>query len=420
MTYATVAPTPPEPRRTSSGFFRWRGIIGLLFFVVVAVAGWILFADLAIKSAMAEAATKSLGVEVAIDRLNLSLGKSSLDIRGLTVAHPTNPMLNVLDVGHARIQLDRMPLLRKRIVITSIVVDSVRGLTRRENPAKPVKGGGFLPGAMAAANRWSAQFKVPLLSLTPIDTIRSLVLDPNQLLTVQKARALVARADSAKENTLERVRALRLGETADSAEALLARLRGQSPRTLGIAGTRNAINDVRRFGARVDSSKRAMEAARIALRADADSLAGSIRELDEARQADYAFARGLLKLPTFDAPNIGPALFGDVSLDAFEKAMYWVSLGRQYAPPGLLPRASPGPERLRKSGTTMHFVARESGPRFHLQRVVVNLSLDEAAGTLRGAYSLRVADVTSEPLLVRKPTVFSLTRDARGAAVESR
>lgn len=408
-----------KPTRQSSGVFRWRGVIALVAFAVIAVLGWILFADWAVKSSIAEAATKSLGVEVTIDELHLNLRGTALDLRGVTVAHPADPMVNVLDIGHARIQLAGTPLLRKQIVITNFIVDSVRGLTRRLSPAKSVKGGGFLPGAMAEASRWSSQFKVPLLSLTPIDTIRSLVLDPTQLQTVQKAKVLAARADSARENTIARVNALRLSETADSAEALLARLKGQSPRTLGINGTRTAINDVRRFGARVDSTKRVIEAARTSLKANADSITASIRELDAARQADYEFAKGLLKLPTFDAPNIGPALFGQVSLDAFEKAMYWVSLAREYAPPGLLLRESPGPERLRRSGTTIHFVQQAGGPRFHLQRGAVDLALDEAAGSLRGTYALRIADVTSDPQIVKKPTAFSLTRVARGAGVES-
>jgi uncharacterized protein (TIGR03545 family) len=419
------APLPNSPLpatrnpKPASGFFRWRGIFGLLFIVGLFVIGWILFADFAIKSTISEAATKSLGVQVEIDKLHLSLTDGSLDIRGFTVAHPDDPMLNVIDVGHARVQLAGAPLLRKRVVITNLVVDSVRGLTRREKPAKRVEGGGFLPGAMAEAKSWAAQFKVPLLSLTPIDTIRSLVLDPTQLQTVQKAKALAAHADSVKDRTVARVQSLRLGETADSAEALLARLKGQSPRTLGINGTRAAIADVRRFGSRVDSTKRAIANAHATLQADADALGESVKELDDARQADYAFARGLLKLPTFDAPNIGPALFGQVSLDVFEKAMYWVNLGRKYAPPGLLPRETPGPERLRMSGTTIRFVEQGKAPKFHVQRAAFNLTLDEFAGTLRGGYALRVADITSDPGLLGKPTVFSLTREATGAAVES-
>jgi uncharacterized protein (TIGR03545 family) len=418
-TSSYVPPAPAAPARKSSGFFRWQGIFALLFFVVLIAAGWILLADFIIKSTVAEAATKSLGVEVAIDKLHLSLSGTSLDIRGLTIAHPTDPMMNVVDIGHARVELAGTPLLSKRVVITSFVVDSVRGLTRRKEAAKPVKGGGFLPGAMAEANKFASQFKVPLLSLTPIDTIRSLVLDPSQLQTVQKAKALASHADSVKDNTVARVQALKLGETADSAEALLARLKGQSPRTMGIAGTRTAVNDVRRFATRVDSTRRAIENARAGLKADADALVESVKDLDAARQADYAFARGLLKLPTFDAPNIGPALFGQVSLDAFQKAMYWVDLGRKYAPPGLLPRASPGPKRLRRSGTTIHFVQQAKAPQFHLQRAAFNLTLDDAAGAMRGSYALNVADVTSDPAILGKPTVFSLTRAARGAGLES-
>ena len=38
---------------------------------------------------------------------------------------------------------------------------------------------------------------------------------------------------------------------------------------------------------------------------------------------------------------------------------------------------------------------------------------------MRGAYSLRVADVTSDPALLGKPMVFSFTRDARAAGLES-
>ena len=406
----------PKP---ASGFFRWRGIIGLIAIVVVLVGGWILFANWIIKSTISEAATKALGVEVAIDELDLNLTRTSLDIRGLTVAHPRDPMVNVIDVGHAQVQLAGAPLLRKRVVITNLVVDSVRGLTRRTRAAKPVKGGGFLPGAMAEANRFAAQFKVPLLSLTPIDTIRSLILDPTQLQTVQKAKALAVHADSVKDNTVARVKALKLGETADSAEALLNRLKGQSPRTLGLNGTRTALADVRRFTSRVDSTKRAIENARAELKADADALTESVKSLDEARQADYAFARGLLKLPTFDSPNIGPELFGNVSLDAFQKAMYWVDLGRKYAPPGLLPKESPGPERLRRSGTTVHFVKQATAPQFHLQRAAFTLDLDQAAGALRGAYSLRLADVTSDPALLGKPMIFTLTRNARAAGLES-
>jgi len=42
--------------------------------------------------------------------------------------------------------------------------------------------------------------------------------------------------------------------------------------------------------------------------------------LTDARQRDYAIARGLLKLPGLDAPDIGAALFGSAAVDRFQRA----------------------------------------------------------------------------------------------------
>jgi uncharacterized protein (TIGR03545 family) len=419
---ADLPPADPAASKGRSGppkFFRWRGIFALIFGVAVVVVGWILFGDRVLKSTISEAATKSLGAQVDIGSLHLSLTGTSLELRDVAVAHPFDPSRNVIEIRRVLVKLEGRPLLEKKIVISDVIVDSVRGLTHRKTPARPVAAGGFLPGAMREASRWSAQFKVPLLSLTPIDTIRSLILDPGQLQTVQKAKALATRADSIKDVATARFKSLRLTETADSAQALLASLKGKTPRALGINGTRTAIADVRRFAARVDSTRRTLDALRIAMRAGLDSLIESAKALDESRQADYEFARGLLKLPTFDAPNIGPALFGQVSIDAFERAMYWVMLAREYAPPGILPREQAGPKRLRRSGTTVHFVKQQGLPRFHLKHAVLNLVLDSAAGAMRGAYALRIADVTSDPAIVKRPTAFSLTRTSTGAAVES-
>ena len=413
------ADPPPATDRGRPKIFRWRGIVALIVGVAVVVAGWLLFGDHILKSTVSEAATKSLGAEVDIGSLHLSVTGASLELRDVAVAHPFDPTRNVIEIRHVRVQLEGRPLLEKKIVIRDIIVDSVRGLTRRKTPARPVAAGGFLPGAMREADRWSAQFKVPLLSLTPIDTIRSLILDPGQLQTVQKAKALVSRADSLEVMATARFKALHITETGDSAQVLLARLKGQTPRTLGLNGTRTAINDVRRFAARVDSSRRTLDAMRVAMRGDVDSLVASAKALDESRQADYAFARGLLKLPTFDAPNIGPALFGQVSIDAFQRAMYWVVLAREYAPPGILPREQAGPKRLRRSGTTIHFVKQHGLPRFHLKHAALNLALDSSAGAMRGVYALRIADITTDPAIIGRPMAFSLTRISTGAAVES-
>jgi uncharacterized protein (TIGR03545 family) len=244
------------------------------------------------------------------------------------------------------------------------------------------------------------------------------VLEPTQLRSVREALALAQRTDSVKDAIDQGFGTLRLRETLDTARALVARLQRADIRVLGVAGVRTAIADVRRVTAQVDSARRRVEALDRSARGGVDALERGIRAIDDARRDDYDFARGLLKLPSFESPQIGAALFGRITIEKFEQALYWTMLARQYAPPGLLPRESAGPKRLRRTGTTVHFVRRASYPRFLLRRADLDLSVANTSA-VHGAYVVAVADVTTEPAIIGRPARFAMRREAAGSSVES-
>jgi uncharacterized protein (TIGR03545 family) len=265
--------------------------------------------------------------------------------------------------------------------------------------------------------RWAKQFDVPLLSLTPIDTIRSIILDPGQLASVKAAVALGQHADSTRLSLERGFTSLPIQRTLDSSRALLTRLQGTNVRTLGINGARTAVNDVRRVALRVDSLKKEIEALAITARVAVESLQGGLRAVDDARKSDYDFARRLIKLPSVEGPDVGAALFGKVTIDKVQQALYWTALARQYIPPGLLPRQTAGPARLRAAGTTVHFVKPEAFPRFLLRRADVDVTVGD--GPARGKYIAAVTDATTEPALVGKPTLFAIRRVASGSGLDS-
>src|ERR671921_1443708 len=97
--------------------------------------------------------------------------------------------------------------------------------------------------------------------------------------------------------------------------------------------------------------------------------------------------------------------------------MYWATLARGYVPPGLLPRETPGPKRLRRAGTTVQFVSRAALPRVLLRRADLQLTVSE--GAARGSYALAIADATTEPTVLGRPTLFALRRRDAGGAVEA-
>jgi uncharacterized protein (TIGR03545 family) len=420
--------TPPDTNEAGGGrrepgarkptrIFRWQGILPLVVVFALVALGWTLLSDRIARATLSEAGTKALGSQLDITELNIRTFSTSLEMKGIALADPFDHNRNLFEVGRLLVELEPRPLLQKKIVIKRLNIADVRTGTRRQSPAAPVSGSGFAPSALAEVKRFAQQFKVPLLSLTPIDTLRSLVLDPTQLKSVQAALSLGRAADSTKQAIENGYAALRIQETVDSSAALVARLQGTNVRALGVDGARRAVADVRRAIARVDSAKARTESLLNDTRRGVGLLEAGVAGINDARREDYAFASGLLKLPSLETPDIGAALFGKVTIDKFQQAVYWSTLARKYAPPGLLPKKSEGPERLRKSGTTVHFVTAESYPQFLLRRADVNV--DITTGTGSGKYALAATDITSDPAIVGRPMLFALRRTTSGGALDS-
>ena len=402
-----------KPKRTA--WFRWKGIIPMALLGVVFVGGWKFFGARLIKAAVVQGGTGVVGSQVDVGGLAIHFIPPSIDVRGFAIADNDDLMRNRFAVGRARIQVEVLPLLQKKVVIRNITVADVQTGSARTVRAK------FVPpdtsaGVLDQAKDLVKKVKVPVLALVPIDSLKAVVLNPQDLKAVQAAVALAQQADSAKQLADKGYASLNLQPTIDSSAALVARLQSVNVRTLGVEGARKALTDLRRTAAQVDSARNRVERLVADTRGSMDSLQTLLGAIDEARKEDYAAARGLLKLPSFDAPEIGAALFGDVTMDRFQKAVRYAELARKYAPPGLLPKESPGPKRQRMSGTTVHFVKPASYPRFLLRRLELNLVGAGASGV---DYAAAASDVTSDPALIGRPTLFIARRLNRGRVGDS-
>jgi uncharacterized protein (TIGR03545 family) len=395
--------------------FRWKAIGPLLLLLVlIGILMW-LFAEPVVRQTTEEASTELLGTEVDVGRLDLLPRQASVDLGALQVADPFEPRRNLLEAERIVLKLNPQALTEKKLVVERLALQGMRFGTARKKPARPVKGDGFAPQALRAVRQWSQQFDVPLLQLTPIDTIKSLVLNPAQLGSVQAAQGLLARTDSTRQALDAGFKALDVKGPVDSARALAARLASVDPKKLGIDGTRQAIQSVQATLKQLDQAKQQVNGLERSVKDGVRLLGTGVQSLDEARKRDYAFARSLLKLPSISSPDIGSAFFGKVSIDRFQQALYWAELARHYMPPGLLPRQDPGPKRLRASGTTVRFPKERTWPSFLLQVGQVDFAIGD--GLLKGAYAATVQGLTSEPALYGKPMVVSAKRDAPGTAI---
>ena len=415
---AILGARPKPPARARIRLIRWEGIIPFLVVVMLLVGGWIIFADRIIQSSMSEAFTKALGTQVDVSGLHLTLNNTTLQIARLEIADPFDRTRNLLDAGPIVIELEREPLFERKFIVKHLAVRNGQRGTLRATPARRITGPSFAGQTLREVDRFTRQFKVPLLRLLPLDTIKALVLDPRQLGTVQTALRLTATADSVRDGMKLAVDTLRIQQTIDSVQLVYEKLRLASPRALGIAGTRQLIDETRATMRALENAKRRVQAVKAGAVGGIALLRAGVLDLDSARKADYAFARGLLKLPTFEGPEIGNALFGKPSIEKFEQAVYYAKLAEKYAPPGLRPRAQVGPVRLRAAGTTVRYPQPRELPAFLLRRADVDFAMADAHGVI-ARYTLAIADVTTDPALLGRPARYAARRTAAGGAIAS-
>ena len=380
--------------------FRWRAIGPLLVLFVIACVLWWLFADSIARRESQKVGTQMLGAKVEIQDLHLDLRNGDVTIRGLTIASPHEPFKNLLQADEIVADLDVVPLTEKKIIIDRIAAKGLRfGTPRQTDGRVAAKSGQGIAGRVLAETReWASQFQIPVLQLaTGKISIDSL--DPRRLSTIPAAAALGARADSSRRAWQAAFDTLRLGPALDSASATLEKLkRARATDLATLNEARQAIDRLKRARNRVTTLERSVTQGTANLKS---GLAG----LDSARRRDYAFARSLLKLPSLDAPAVGAALFAPGAIKPFERVLYYAQLARRYMPPGLLPRATTGTNRVRRAGEDIRFPKERALPRFLLRNAELSFLLhpndaqpQRYAGVLTG--------LTSDPAVYGRPTSF--------------
>lgn len=385
--------------------FRWKAVGPLLVLVLIVIGLWWVFADTIARRESQKVGTQLLGAKVEIQRFHLDLAHGKILIQGLTVASPHEALRNLLQADELVADVDLVPLTEKKLIINRIAANGLRFGTARQTDgrvaAKSGAGEGIAGRVLAETHQWASQFQVPVLQLAT-GKISTDSLDPRRLSTIPAADALGARADSSRRAWQTAFDTLHLGPTLDTARATLEKLRHARATDLATLNeARQAIDRLKRARDRVTTVDRNVTQGAANLKA---GLAG----LDTARQRDYAFARGLLKLPSLDAPAVGAAVFGPGATRPFEQVLYYMQLARRYMPPGLLPRAATGPKRMRRAGENVRFPKERNLPGFLVRNAELSFLLRPSAEQPQ-RYDGRLTGLTSDPALYGRPTAFAAT-----------
>jgi uncharacterized protein (TIGR03545 family) len=388
--------------------FRWKAIIPVLLVVAIVVVLWIVFADRIIKSQIESVGSSTLGTELDLASFQLRESDAAADMGGLQIANPSDPKKNLIEANTITADLVALPAVEKKVVIERLTLSGLRFGTTRKTPARPAPKDSPSRKLWEQTQDWAKQnFALPKIAMQRVDTVKSLVLDPTQLGTVKAAEALAAAADSTRQALTQTFQAIQVKPVVDSATSLANRLAKTDPGKLGVTGVAQAVTDVKRNIDAIEQTKTQVENLEKNVNGAVTTLTQGLKDVDAARQRDYAFAKSLLNLPLVSAPDISQALFGQTSIDYFQQALYYAQLAQKYLPPGLRPLNRPGPKRLRMAGTTVDFPKEHEYPKFLLERGDIDFAF--GADTSKGQFKAALTGLTTQPALYGKPATFAAT-----------
>lgn len=407
--------------------FRWKAIVPLSLLLVVVLVAWWLLLDALVARGVEHAGAQIVGAKVDVAEADVRLEQGVVRLRGLQVGNPDAPMKNLVEAGEIVANLRMAPLLEKKVVVETLAVRGVRFGTDRttsaalDNPS-PTSGRVY-----REVSGWANRIQIPRFSLeglrqvVNVDAIRA-----DSLRTPAQARATAALADSMRGAWQQRLTAHDPRPHIDSARALVSQLQQQQANPLrgGVAGLTNLVGASRATLSSFGELRSNLGGLDSVAQVGMSDLQRAVQGFAAARAADYAYARGLLRLPSLDAPDISPALFGRAALDWVQPVLYWANMFGEYLPPGLDPRRRPGPDRARRPGSDVTYPGRATYPKFLLEYAEFDLVLG-GEGVTAGQYAARLTGLTSAPaiygkpmdLFVRRAEAVRGPRDLQAAAV---
>ncbi|MEX2467756.1 MAG: hypothetical protein WD995_12670 [Gemmatimonadota bacterium] len=401
---------PARAKRRKSRILRPPGLVVFLVFVMLVALGWWLYADRLVERGVEATGASIVGARVDLVSADVRPTEGSVRLTGLQVTNPNAPMTNLFEAEEILVDLLLEPLLTKKIVVQDLVVTGVRFNTERETSGaleNPDPEAGQL---FREIDAWADQIVLPPLNLEGLSTVvRTDAISTDSLRTVQHARAMVERADSLRNGWEDRIESLDPRPRIDSLEAVAERLESFRLTPLNATQVPGLVRDGRNALERLTSLQDEIAALDDEVRSGVQSLRSGVGEFEQLRAEDLAYARGLLNLPSLDAPEISPAIFGGTALTWLKPVLYWAQTAERYLPPGLDPRNRPGPQRARAEGTTVEFPGRATYPSFLLERGELGLQI-AGDGPAAGLYSANLRNVTSQPTLVGQPLELLIGR----------
>jgi uncharacterized protein (TIGR03545 family) len=407
---------------------RWKFVIPATVIVALVVAFNILFLDRIIKSLIISSGQAVFGAKVEISSLKTGFKDLSVRISGMAVADKAQPMRNLFEIDGIAFSVRPIPLLSKKVIIDKMSLKGLRWGTGRLSSgalpprlAKKIDKAKKKEGDSLVAKLYgqiSEKATKEINALPAFDTIRSAskalsgisvnsLSDVAGLETPKLIESIQKTTTEKVEKYKTEVQGIDFTAQLNVANQALIDLKNSKTDTIqDIAAIKDKIDRLNQARSKLSEELDTVNRLKASFAADIADKKDIIEQINQAKDRDYKKVSEKLKLPDTSFSNISESLFGPVWISRVNKAVYLVHLSRTLMPPRK--KEDKQVVRPRLKGSDISFPVHNALPGFLIRDIDISGSTGGRGKDESQAmdFSGVVKDITSDPVLLGRPTVF--------------
>ncbi|MFN7728219.1 MAG: TIGR03545 family protein [Bdellovibrio sp.] len=425
--------TPPSVKKPKKkGPIRTEAAVPLLIVIVLTWGYFHFLFDRNLKSALEYLGYQVIGAQVDIASLETSFWKGSFRLQGLQITNAQKPTSNMVAIGDIRFDVLWDGLLRARFVVDEMAVEQIQIDVPRKSPGRvkppvPIKPGDKGPSKLEkeanklkdrALDQTEAKYNDNVLGdlaglLGGASGDDQLAKIEGTLTSKKRLNELTQAYNEKSKVWQQKIAALPKPKEIDALGEKVKKIKTsnfKSPQELV-----ESVNQLKAVAEEADQKYKNLAETGSTINTDLKQFEQGLNELDALVQKDIAELENRFKIPKLDAKNLAQSLFRPYIDPSLQRLSQYRGMAEKYMPPNLMKKGKPDEvdiqmqPRPRADGTTYEFGKPKSYPIFWVRKISISSKASPTLGT--GNLAGLITDVTSNQVLIGKPTTASLKGD---------
>lgn len=420
----------PAKKPKPKGPIRTEAIVPFVIVTVLTYSYFHFFFDLHLKKAFEFAGYELLGAEVDIAKVETSFFNGTFRVQGIEITNAEKPAQNMLSIGDIRFGILWDGLLKARLVVEEMAVEKIEVGTPRKSPGKvkpptpePPPRDPNKPSALEKAKDQALDTVEKKYEQNALGDLAAMLggnsandqigkIEDN-LPSKIKLAALEKDFQQKQKNWQEKIDSLPKGPEIQALGDRLAKVKikdFKSPQEL-----QQSLSEIDSILKEGDAKYKIVQSASEVLNSDIKGFDASIKELDEMVKKDMKDLEARFRIPKMDAKSLSESIFAPYLQPYLNQFTRYKNLVQKYAPPNLMKKKDSTEADIemqphpRANGVTYEFGRKNSYPMFWIKKISV--SSKSSSSPFSGDIEGLVTDVTSNQVLIEKPTVATIKGD---------